>query len=319
MVDPAKLASSLRGIIVPMVSPLAAADRLDTAGLERLVDRLLHGGVHGIFVLGSCGEGPSLEPALQRELVERVCQQVGGRIPIIVGVTHTCAQETMALARHSADVGADAIVAAPPFYFPLDQSELQSYTTQLAAASPLPVLLYNMPALTKVAFEPETVRRLMDDPRIIGLKDSSGDLSYFRATREATRGRSDWTLLVGPEHLLTDAMSLGGDGGVCGGANVVPQLYVQLYEAARTGFDDELAAFESDVARLGHIYSVASPSGFNAASTVKGLKGALATLGVCSGRPAPPLTPLSAVQTEQVKQILHSLRAAGEVAAVAQQ
>ena len=319
MVDSAKLTSSLRGIIVPMVSPLAAADRLDTAGLERLVDRLIHGGVHGIFLLGSCGEGPSLDPSLQRELVERVCQQVGGRIPVLVGVTDASAQATAALARHSAEVGADAIVVAPPFYFPLEQAELEAYVNQLADASPLPVILYNMPGLTKVAFEPETVRRLMDNSRVIGLKDSSGDLSYFREARELTRGRTDWTLLVGPEHLLTDAMALGGDGGVSGGANVLPQLYVQLYEAARTGFDDEVAAFESDVARLGHIYSVASPSGITAASVVKGLKGALATLNVCSALPAPPLAPLSAVQTEQVKQILHSLRAAGEVVTASQQ
>jgi dihydrodipicolinate synthase/N-acetylneuraminate lyase len=119
--------------------------------------------------------------------------------------------------------------------------------------------------------------------------------------------------------LLTDAMALGGDGGVSGGANVLPQLFVQLFEAARTGFDDEAAAFESDVARLGHIYSVASPSGITAASVVKGLKGALATLGVCSGLPAPPLAQLSAVQAEQVKQILHSLRAAGDVTPAYQQ
>jgi dihydrodipicolinate synthase/N-acetylneuraminate lyase len=196
---------------------------------------------------------------------------------------------------------------------------LVAYVTQLVVASPLPVILYNMPGLTKVTFEPETVRRLMDNPRIIGLKDSSGDLSYFREAREVTRGRSDWTLMVGPEHLLTDAMALGGDGGVSGGANVLPQLFVQLYEAARTGFDDEVAAFESDVARLGHIYSVASPSDITAASVVKGLKGALATLGVCSGLPAPPLAQLSAVQTEQVKQILHSLRAAGDVTPAYQQ
>jgi 4-hydroxy-tetrahydrodipicolinate synthase len=175
-----------------------------------------------------------------------------------------------------------------------------------------------MPGLTKVSFEPDTVRRLMDRSRVIGLKDSSGDLDYFRQLRELTRGRADWTLLMGPEHLLAEAVELGGDGGVSGGANVMPQLYVQLYEAASAGFVDEAAAFESDAALVGRLYLVEAPQGITASSVVKGLKAAVSVLGVCSGLPCPPLAPLSAAQLEQVKHILHSA-GASRTAAVAQQ
>ncbi len=300
-----------RGIIVPMVTPLSGPDELDAAGLERLVDRMLTGGVHGLFLLGSCGEGPSLSPRIQRELLDRVCRQVAGRLPIFVGVTASSPAESTALARHAASAGADAIVIAPPFYFPLEQAELQAYIIRLTADSPLPVVLYNMPGLTKVAIEPETVRQLLDNPRIIGLKDSSGDMAYFRRAREVTRGRPDWTLLVGPEHLLAESIEAGGDGGVSGGANIMPQLFVQLYEAARAGFPDEMMAFEYEVARLAQLYSVGAPAGVTAPSVVKGLKTALSVLGICSGLPCPPLSPLTAAQSEQVKQILHSLRAAG--------
>jgi 4-hydroxy-tetrahydrodipicolinate synthase len=301
-------AEPLRGIVVPMVTPLAAVDELDAAGLERLVDRLLAGRVHGLFLLGTCGEGPSLSGRLQRELVERACQQVGGRVPVLVGITDSSLAATVAMARHAAEAGAAAVVTAAPFYYPISQNELVAYAEQLAAASPLPVMLYNMPALTKVTFAPETVRRLMDRPRVIGLKDSSGDIDYFRRVRELTRGRADWSLLMGPEHLLAEAIELGGDGGVSGGANVCPELYVQLYEAARADFSDETALLRTKAATLGHIYSVGE---FSAASVVKGLKAALSLLGVCSGLPCPPLAPLSASQLDQVEKILRSLGVGG--------
>ena len=97
---------------------------------------------------------------------------------------------------------------------------------------PLPVTLYNMPSLTRTSFELATVRRLLDEPSIVGMKDSSGDLAYFEKVRELSRERDDWSLLVGQEHLLAQALERGADGGVCGGANVWPQLFVQIYEAA---------------------------------------------------------------------------------------
>lgn len=316
----APLSRPLRGIIVPMVTPLTSADQLDVAGLERLIDHLLTGGVHGVFLLGTCGEGPSLSTAVQRELVDRACRLIAGRVPVLVGVTDSSAAQSTALARHAAEAGADAIVVAPPFYFPISQAELVAYIDQQVADSPLPVMLYNMPGLTKVTYEPETVERLCDRERVIGLKDSSGDLAYFRQVRQRTLGRADWTMLVGPEHLLAETIELGGHGGVSGGANALPQLYVQLYEAARAGFVDEAAALGSDAARFGQIYLVGSPT-VTAGSVVRGLKAAVSILGVCSGFTCPPLGPLSAAEREQVKQILHSLGAfdAATTAIAAQQ
>ena len=309
MLNTSSLASRLRGIIVPMVTPLAAADELDLTGLERLVDRLLAGGVHGLFVLGSCGEGPSLSPRVQRDLVDRVCRQTAQRVPVLVGVIDASTTASMDQARHAAEAGADAVVLAPPFYFPLEQEEVYAYFTSQAAESPLPVILYNMPGLTKIVIEPETVRRLLDNPRIIGLKDSSGDLPYFRAAREATRGRADWTLLVGQERLVAEATALGGDGGVTGGANVLPQLFVRLYEAARAGLAEISAGCQSDVERLAGVYSAASPNGVTASGVIKGLKASLAALNVCSALPCPPLSRLSAEQSERVRTILHTMGA----------
>jgi 4-hydroxy-tetrahydrodipicolinate synthase len=295
----------LGGMIVPMVTPLSEPEELDVRGVDRLVARLLDGGVHGVFLLGSCGEGPSHSYRLRRKLITQACRLVDGRIPVLVGVTDSTPAESTALAQHAADAGAAAIVIAPPYYFPLTQPELLAYVNRQVDASPLPVVLYNMPDLTKVAFEPETVRRLMDRPRVIGLKDSSGDLDYVRRVRSITQARADWSLLIGPEHLLGPAMEFGADGGVSGGANVWPQLLVQIYEAASAGtLSHERPELLAKLAQLNQIYSV---GGDSASAVVKGLKAALATLGVCSGLPAPPLAPLAPDEIAQINNLLESL------------
>jgi len=304
----------LRGIIPPMVTPLAAPDRLDEAALQRLVEHLITGGVHGLFLLGTCGEGPALSYQLRRRLVDRVCAQVDERVPVLVSITDTSYAESLALAHCAADAGADALVLAPPYYFPLEQSELLAYVLRLAGEVPLPLMLYNMPALTKSSFELATVRRLMDEPVVVGLKDSSGNLDYFQTIRQLSSARPDWTLLIGPEHLLLRSLELGGDGGVSGGANVWPQLFVQMYEAA-TAYSETVLAEQKDVVnyladqadRLGQIYLVGRAGRISASSVVRGLKCALSLLGICDDVVAEHMTRCSPNERQQVDGILRSL------------
>jgi 4-hydroxy-tetrahydrodipicolinate synthase len=251
-------------------------------------------------------------------LVERVCRQVQRRVPVLACVTDASAAASVELGQCAADAGADAVAMAPPFYFPLSQDELFAWCERQAAAMPLPMMLYNMPALTKVTFEAETVRRLADNRRLVGLKDSGGDLVRLRQFHEAARGRPDWTLLVGAEHLLAEAMDAGAHGGVVGGANVWPELFVRIYDAVRAGFIDELGTLASNSTRFGHIYTVGP---FSVASVVKGLKAALAHLGVCSATVNPPLGPLSTREVHEIEKILNSLGLvhAADPAVVAQQ
>ncbi len=108
------LPSPLRGIIPPMVTPLLDRDTLDVAGLERLIEHILSGGVHGLFILGTTGEAPSLSYRLRYELIERVCRQVKGRVPVLVGITDTCFTESLNTANKARDAGAQAVVLAPP-------------------------------------------------------------------------------------------------------------------------------------------------------------------------------------------------------------
>jgi 4-hydroxy-tetrahydrodipicolinate synthase len=305
-----ELAQPIRGIIPPMVTPLASQDELDHAGVERLTEHLLNGGVHGLFVLGTCGEGLSLSHELRRELVDQVCRQVEGRVPVLVSMTDTSRAESVDLARFAADAGADALVLAAPCYYAIDQEELLEYVRSVVRSVPLPVVLYNMPALTKVAYAPTTVRRLMEEESIVGLKDSSGDLGYFETIRQVTRERKDWVLLSGAEHLLTRSLDLGGDGAVCGGANIWPQLFVQIYEGETSLTDTALADHKEVINdlvdkadRLGQIYgSVATGS-----SMVKGLKAALAFMGICGETVATPLQNCSVAERRQIERLIQSL------------
>ena len=230
-----RTADTLRftGIIPPMVTPIASHDQLDIHGLERLIEHILGGGVHGLFILGTTGEGPSLSYRLRRELIERTCAQVNDRVPVLVGVTDTSYIESLSLAHHAAECGASAVVAAPPYYFPAGQPELTEYFESLANESPLPIVLYNMPACTKLDIELETLRRLLDHPRVMACKDSSGRMVYFHQVVRLLEDYPGKTVLIGPEEMLGEATLLGGHGGVSGGANLFPRLYVKLYESAK--------------------------------------------------------------------------------------
>ena len=275
----------LTGIIPPMITPLCGRDELDVAGLERLIEHIVGGGVSGLFILGTTGEGPSLSYRLRRELIQRVCQQVNRRVPILVGITDTAFVESVSVARAAAEFGADALVVAPPYYLPEAQPELQEYLNHLVPELPLPLYIYNMPALTKVHFELETVRRAMDEPRIIGLKDSSGDLNYFKQAAELIKQRLDWSLLLGPEEKLFDSLQLGGHGGVSGGANLFPKLYVAVVEAHRAGDLVRAQELQKHIQRLSDsFYRIGKYS----SSIIKGIKCALACLGVCDDFMAEP-------------------------------
>ncbi len=299
-----ELPKPIRGIIPPMITPLISRDRLDHAGLERLIEHILGGGVQGLFILGTTGEGPSLSNRLRRELIDRVCGQVAGRVPVLVGITDTSCVESVDLACHARQAGAQAIVYAGPCYFPISQFELLKHLERLVQELPLPLYLYNIPSHTKVSFEAETVRIAAELPQVIGFKDSSGDLSYFQSVCRACAGRPDFALLIGPEELLADALRAGGHGGICGGANLHPRLYVSLYRAAQKRRPDEMEALHKLVLRLGErIYRV----GEYEPSYLKGLKCALSVLGLCSDVLCEPFTPFGAVERRDIEAHLREL------------
>jgi 4-hydroxy-tetrahydrodipicolinate synthase len=298
------LTKPLTGILPPLVTPLIDRDTLDVAGLERLVEHVLAGRVHGLFLLGTTGEGASLSWRLKAEVVEHGCRLVAGRVPVLVGVTDPSFADALRLAERAAAAGADAIVIAPPYYLPLDQIELAGYVVRFAAASPLPVFLYHIPSLTKIGFEPETIRRLLDVPKVIGLKDSGRDMTYQHTVRAIISRRPDFSLLVGPEELLAEAVLFGAHGAMCGGANMFPRLYVDLFDAAKAGDVDRVRELHERVMGISDaLYTV----GNSGSSYFRGLKCALSILGLCGDVLAEPYQPFGPVERETIRQRLHEL------------
>lgn len=280
------LSGKLRGIITPLVTPLLDWRTLDFPSLRRLIEHVVAGKVHGLFVLGSTGEAPSLGIDLRCALVRAVSNEAAARVPLIVNVSDTAFEHTLCLAEEAAKCGAMAVAISPPSYFPLDQAQLKAYLAHFSERSPLPVFLYNIPQFAHTAIAAETVCELAELPNVIGLKNSDGSLDYLRAVHTGLRRRSDFSVLVGNEETLLPALTIGADGGVCGGANMFPQMFVQLFEAATNGRQAEAEELQQTVVRISKaVYAVGAPE----TSYLRGLKRALTGLGMIRDVLAEPL------------------------------
>jgi len=293
----------LNGIITPLITPLSGRNSLDKKALYRLVEHIIKGGVNGVFVLGSTGEGPCLSYQLRRELVRETCRIVSSRIPVLVAISDTSMEESIDLAKVAAEAGADAVVLATPYYFSAGQTELLQYVRTIVSELPLPAMLYNMPALTKVWFEIETLRKLIDLEGIIGIKDSSGDLAYYEELCSLKNERPNWTFFIGPEEKMIASLALGGDGGVNGGANVYPKLFVDAYRSTRDGDEVRKLSLQRKIEAFGKIYEV----GKYASRFMKGTKCAASILGLCDDLMAEPFNRFYPEDREKVKKILDDL------------
>ncbi|SHG33068.1 4-hydroxy-tetrahydrodipicolinate synthase [Flavobacterium fluvii] len=274
------------GIIPPMVTPLLSDNlSLDVEGVKHLVEHLVSGGVHGIFILGTTGESTSLSYKTREQLIVESCKAVNGRVPVFVGITDTSIEESVHQALVAHNAGAAAVVAAPPYYYGLGQEELYKYYWSLADQVNLPLFLYNMPSHTKINIDVKTVVRLSEHQNIIGLKDSSANAVYFQSLCYLLK--TNFSLLVGPEEITAETVMMGGNGGVNGGANLFPKLYVALYDAAMAKDFARIEELQDLVMEIStRIYTVGSYG----SSYLKGLKGALSALGIVNGNIAPPFT-----------------------------
>ncbi|MEZ5400117.1 MAG: dihydrodipicolinate synthase family protein [Bryobacteraceae bacterium] len=304
------LPSPLRGIVTPLLTPLKTPDSLDPEGLDRLVDHVIDGGVHGIFILGTSGEGPSVSASIRRAVVERTCSRAAGRVPVLVGVTDSSLADAVSLANVAAGSGAAAVVTTGPLYMPVTQAQLLGYIADLAAASPLPVMLYNMPSHARVFFEVETVRLAAQIPGVIGLKDSSAQLLYLRGLQQALAGRPDFTLLVGPEEMMPECVMFGVHGGVNGGSNLFPKLFVDLYDAAARGDLATVASLREAVLALSRaVYNAVSYG----SSYLQGVKCAAEALGLCAGALAAPYKAFEGAERDAVRRGLADFRNAYQI------
>ncbi|MEQ8238985.1 MAG: dihydrodipicolinate synthase family protein [Cyclobacteriaceae bacterium] len=294
-----------KGIIPPLVTPLKDTDTLDVAGLERLIEHVLTADISGIFILGTTGEFSHLSIKLRVEMIQRTCEIVNGRTNVLVGIADTSITESANLAQAAADAGASALVVTPPYYFGTSQVELTHYFNALAKRVSLPLFLYNMPVHTKTVIETSTIKAVFEaNENVVGLKDSSANMNYIRSVQYAMRD-ADFPIFCGPEEITADAVLLGGAGGVNGGANMFPKLYVAQYKAAVQRDFEKLELYRNKVLEISSlIYSVGK---YGSSTYLQGLKCALSILGLCDDYLPEPFFRFDAVQREMIAGRLEQL------------
>jgi len=242
-----------KGIIPPLVTPLTEQERLDPESLRRLLEHVLAGGVHGVFVLGTNGEGLALCDSVKEEVASRTVEVVAGRVPVLANVSDLSTARALENVRWAQRAEADEVVATPPFYFPYSPEAIEYFFRQLADASPLPVWIYENPARTAVTTPFEVIARLAEHENIIGVKYSGADTAFFaRLVRElASPG---FVVFTGLARDNVAVLELGADGIVPGVANVIPDVMVRLYDAVESGKIEEAKRLQSIVDKARRIY-----------------------------------------------------------------
>jgi 4-hydroxy-tetrahydrodipicolinate synthase len=219
----------LQGIITALVTPFSKNDQVDEEALRQLVQFQIKSGVNGLFPLGTTGMGPAMEPIERKRVAEVVVKEVEARIPVIVQVGAADPNVTIDLARHAEQIGADAVASLTPFYYHPGPESIIEHYRRLAAATKLPVLVYNIPSNTGNNVDAKLLVQLSRIPNIVGIKDSSRDFSqlldYLASVPQG------FTVINGTDSYLFSAFCAGVNAGVSATANAFPELFVEMYGA----------------------------------------------------------------------------------------
>jgi len=270
----------LRGVWPALATPLSRDEEVDRAGLARVTEYCLGGGVYGVVVLGSTGEFPAMTESMRVTAIATVVEAVDRRVPVVAGCGESGTKRTVYQVKALDGSGVQAALVALPFYYPLDQPAVRRFYEAVADVSPLPVVLYNFPQMTKISIAPDTLGSLADHPNVIGVKDSSGDFVGLQNYLAATAGK-DFSVMCGNPALGLAAYVHGADGGIFAGASLAPALCVQVYAAFVDGdltTAAELQRKATTIARMGQF-------GSNSAVIKVGLQ----RLGICEAYTTSPL------------------------------
>jgi dihydrodipicolinate synthase/N-acetylneuraminate lyase len=273
------------GAMVALATPVRADGALDEGGLERLVQRVVSGGVDGISPLGSTGEGARFTRDQRRKITRRVRALAPQGMPVIPGLPLAAPAEAPAELEGLAEAGATAALMAPPSYYPLSDDGVLRMYESVADRSPIPLLLYNIPVYTKVTIAPRVVGRLAAHPAIAGIKDSNRNMEYQAQVIQATRD-AEFRVLTGADTLLVVGLTLGAAGIIGASANLVPELTTGVYRAFGAGDIAAALGLQERLTRITNTCRVGFPPA--------GWKAALEIAGVCEAHPVPPGTGLSA-------------------------
>ena len=286
----------LEGIIPATITPFGKDGRFDPPAMRRVVSHQLAAGVDGLYVCGGTGEGLLMTSEERQEALETVLDEVHGRALVIAHIGAFRVDETMVLARHASDAGADAIAALPPAYFYVpDEVTLFRYYTAIAGASEVPVLIYNIPQRTGIAMTEELFERFLEVENIVGMKDSSGDIVSLG--RFMTKG-DDVVIFEGNDSVLLPGLLAGACGGIGASYNIMPQLLVRLWEAFQAKDIDVAASTQLTVNEI--------IIAFRPWDLLGSIKQILSWMGLECGDPRTPNRSLTGDETARLRQALET-------------
>ena len=253
----------LKGIIVPIVTPMHPdTEDVNIPELRRQIERQIAGGVHGIFVFGTNGEGYILDMKEKEAVLEAAIDQVKSRVPVYAGTGCISTRDTIYMSRRAQELGADVLSIITPSFAAASQKELYDHYAEVAKHMDLPIVLYNIPPRTGNKLLPETVARLAKDVDVImGAKDSSGDIenlkAYIRETRDVGK---DFAVLAGNDGSILTCLKEGGAGGIAGRANLYPKALASIYNCFVAGDVDKAQEYQDAVSTLQRVFKFGNPN-----------------------------------------------------------
>jgi 4-hydroxy-tetrahydrodipicolinate synthase len=265
----------LHGIFTPLLVPLDEEGRINEPELRRFVSWLIERGVHGLYPNGSTGEFTRFNAEERRRIVEVVADEAAGRVPILAGAAEANVKETLSACEAYAALGARAVAIVAPFYYQLTPESVYAYFAEIARHSPIDLTLYNIPMFASPIDVP-TIRRLAAEfPRVIGIKDSSGDVAFMMRMIAAVRPlRADFSFLTGWEAVLVPMLMIGCDGGTHASSNAVPEVTRRMFDLAVAGNLGEAMKWQFRILELfdAMLYPFEFPDGFRAAAELRGFR-----------------------------------------------
>jgi dihydrodipicolinate synthase/N-acetylneuraminate lyase len=267
--------AAIHGILTPHMVPLDDRGRINEDELARYVSWLVDRGVHGLYPNGSTGEFLRFTVEERRRIVQIVCEAAGGRVPVVAGAAEANVSETIRACEHCLEAGARAVAVVSPFYYRLSPDSVHAYFREIGRHSPIDVTLYNIPMLASPIDVP-TVKRLAEEfPRIIGIKDSSGDISHMGRLIAAVRPiRPDFAFHTGWEPALVPMLAVGCDGGTHATSGVVPELTRRVYDTVKAGNIEAAMVLQRQLTDIFDLMIQAPdfPEGFRVGAEVRGFK-----------------------------------------------
>jgi len=286
------------GVLPAMITPMKAEGGVNIPALRKLIDYMIDGGVHGIFAMGTTAEFYALNLKEYQEVLEATVEHVAGRAPVYAGANAIGTRESVAMAQTAEKVGGiSAVSVLTPYFISLNQNEVYNHFATVAKNTGLNVILYDNAPKTHITIKPETVARLADLPNVVGIKDSTGDMTNTAdIINKTTRAGKDFHVMMGRDSLIYGALAYGATGAVAATANVAPKLVASIYDKYMAG--DPKGALEAQYKLL----PLRIAFGLGSFPTV--IKEALELLGIEAGPCAMPTGTMSAEEKEQLKKVL---------------